>query len=81
MTSPTPQKPQTIDDLLSVREVAEWCRVRCDTVRGWILCGDIPAYNRGSDAFPRYFCRRADVLAKFKVVRAVVLTRKGTGAA
>jgi hypothetical protein len=81
LSRPVPEPPAQIADLLTVREVATWIGRRCDTIRGWILNGELVAYNVGSDAFPRYMVKREDVLRRFRVVRPVVLTRSSKPAA
>jgi excisionase family DNA binding protein len=74
-----PQKPDSISDLLTVREASEWLSVSCDTVRAWILDGSLPAFDIGSPQFPRYRIPKAAVLERFKVVRGLVLSRPAKG--
>jgi excisionase family DNA binding protein len=74
-----PLKPPAIDELLTCMQAAAWLQVHADTIRCWVLAGELRAFNVGSDRFPRYRIPKAAVLERFKVVRGLVLSRPAKG--
>lgn len=66
------EPPANIRDCLRVRQAAQWLGVSEDTVRGWILRGELaPVYDVGTPDAPRYRIPRETVLARFRRVEAV----------
>lgn len=74
MALPSPVRaelPAVMVDTLSTAEVSKLFGVTQDTVRVWILHGQLEAFNVGTKECPRYRVPRRAVEAKFKSAETV----------